>query len=191
MMMARKFFLTNWQPSTVNVDGYWRYQTFKLQDLPSFSEISNLFDQVKLNRIKVEYMPKYDSFAGNDTTDTTLPGITNQWGSNIHLIMDRDSTLVPSGAYGGTFNTFCENGNVRTRNGRNKFTVFFAPKVNATIQGANVKRVRPGYLSTQDNTPTYYGYHIYIQDPNFSATGLAGQSYDIFVTYYMTCKNTR
>lgn len=191
MLLQRKFYLTTWFPNTTTTDGFWRYQTFKFQDCPSYTEISNLFDRVKINRIKVEYMPKYDSFAGNDTVDQTLPGLTNQWGSNVHTIMDADSTVVPTGTYNSTFNSFCENGHVTTRNGKNKFKIYFKPKVNYDVQGAAVTRKFAPYVSTQDNTPTYYGYHIYVQDNNFSATGLAGQAYDIFVTYYMSCKNTR
>lgn len=191
MMMKRKFYLNSWSPNTATTAGFWRYQTFQFQDMPSSGEIGALFDQVRINRIKVEYMPRYDSFDGANTTDTTLPGLTNQWGTNVHVILDQDSTVTPSGVYGTSFNAFCENGNVRTYQGNRKITVFYTPKVNMNVQGASVKRARAPYVSTQDNTPIYYGYHMYIQDSNFTATGLAGQVYDVFVTYYMTCKNTR
>lgn len=165
-----------------------------MADLPNGTEYTNLFDQYKLNAIKVTFRPRYDNFSGNDTVDTVLPGITNQQGTMLHIIKDPRDTTGPSGTYtSANFNTFCEKGGVRSYQGIKPVTVYFKPMINQTIEGQNINRVPPKWINTNDytaGTPVVYnGFHAFATDFNFN--GSFGQGFDVFVTYYMTFKNMK
>lgn len=185
----RTFFYENWSPSTATTAGFWRYYMPTLSMLPSLSEFQALFDQYKLSAIKITLRPRYDNFAGNDTTDVTLPGTTAQGGTNVHVLIDPDSTTtVPTGTYtSGNLNTFLENGSVRSYTGLKPINIYWKPKVGQvmSVGEARVKAPWAGTTTSPSQIP-HHGVHIFLQDTNF--TGTFNQSFDVFVTYYMQFK---
>lgn len=194
LSVKRKFWLENWQPSTVNAAQFWRYYTFNLGQMTDVGQYQAVFDQFRINAIRVEFHPRYSEFAGNDTTDTTLPGVTNQSGTRLSVLVDQRSSVVPSGTYGGAvYNSFLEQGNARTHQGNKPVTVYFRPSVSETL-GANVagaarKRAPWMMLDASGQQVNHTGFHIFAWDPNFSGT--FGQSFDILVTYYLQFKGMR
>ena len=179
----RTFYYENWTPSTATTAGFWKYYGFRLNQLPNYTEITALFDRYKINAIKVTFRPRFDNFAGNDTTDTTLPGVTAQGTTMMHIIADPDSIVTPSGTYTiGTLNSFLENGSVKTHDGTKPISVYFRPKVNRTVGAEDAgSRIRaPWHTATN---VSHFGFHAFMQDVNM--TGTFNQSYDVFVTYYM------
>lgn len=190
--MKRTFYMQNWNPNTASVDGYWRYFTFRLSDLPNYTELLSLWDQFKISAIKVTFRPRYDNFGGNDTVDTTLPGVTAQGLTMAHVINDNGSQLVPSGAYNtSTLNSFLEQGSVRSYQGTKPFSVYFKPTVYTTISASATSRlIKAPYVMTQDGWNTAHrGFHMFLQDVNL--TGTFNQSFDMFVTYYLRLKGLR
>lgn len=190
--VQRTFWWENWVPTSVATSNFWRYYTFRLQDLPSYLDFAAPFDRFKINGIKVTFRPKYDNFAGNDTTDTTLPGVTNQAGTRLSIINDPVSNYSPSGVYGnGTYNQFLENGKVRIQNGNKDVNVYFKPMVNSETGGLSAgRRIRAPMLQcSQAAGLVHNGFHIFANDVNF--TGVFGQSWDVYVTYYMTFTGLR
>lgn len=185
----RTFFYENWTPSTASTTGFWRYYQPTLNMLPSLSEFSALFDQYKLSAIKITLRPRYDNFAGNDTTDVTLPGTTAQGGTNVHVLIDPDTTTtVPSGTYtSGNLNTFLENGAVRSYTGLKPINIYWKPKVGSAMS-VGESRVKAPWCGTGTNPVqiAHHGVHIFLQDTNF--TGTFNQSFDVFITYYMQFK---
>lgn len=187
VMVKRTFWFENWSPNTTNTNGFWRNYALGLSNLPSVNEFTAVFDQYKINAIKYTFRPRYDSFAGNDTTDTTLPGVTNQAGTHLHVIVDPHSTITPSGTYNSTnLNAFLENGSVRSYNGNRAVNVFVRPSVN--LNGVE-RRVRAPWIQSGQNAIQHYGIHVFAQDINL--TGVFGQSWDVFVTYYMQFRNLK
>lgn len=76
--VERTWWSANWTPSTTATNGFWRYITVNLGACPNVSEYTNLFEQYKINKLTFTLRPRYDSFSGENTTDTTPPGVTNQ-----------------------------------------------------------------------------------------------------------------
>lgn len=190
--VQREFWYESWTLNNVAVNNYWRYYSFRLQDLPSYLDFAAPFDRFKINGIKVTFRPKYDNFAGNDTVDTTLPGVTNQGGARLSIINDPASNFAPAGVYGaGTYNIFLENGKARVANGNKDISVYFKPMVNAETGGLSAgRRIRAPMLQcSQAAGLVHNGFHVYASDTNF--TGVFGQTFDVYVTYYMTFTGLR
>lgn len=192
MNVVRTFWYENWTPSTVTTANFWKYYAFRFSDIPQYTEYSAIFDQYRINAVKVTFRPRYDNFAGNDTTDTTLPGVTNQGLTTAHIINDPYSQLVPSGVYSSAnLNIFLENGRVRSYTGVKPFSVYLKPTIYETVSATNTARIkRAPFLMCQDGfNAAHRGFHIFLQDINL--TGVFGQSFDVFYTYYLTLKGMR
>lgn len=182
----RTCFIGNWTPSSASTNGFWRYSAHSVTDIYNFGEYAALFDQYRINAIKVTFRPRYDSFAGNDTTDVTLPNITNQSGCMVHVINDPTNRNTPAGTYSSTtLQQFFENGNVKTYSGNKAFSIYFKPKIDSTISGG-FARIKAPWLQTNDTTVVHNGYHVFMQDVNM--TGTFGQSFDRYVTFYFQCR---
>lgn len=186
----RKFWYANWQPSTTTTADFWKYWTVNLAAVPQYAEITSLFDEYRINALKFEFHPRFDSFAGDNTTDTTLPGITNQSGTKLHILVDPSSTLTPSGTYvSSTLNVLMENGNVRTHSGNRIVSVYYKPKFYDTVGGVAGRMSSPKYLRTDSSAIQHLGFHSFAQDNNFNGT--FGQSWDVFVTAYISARNMK
>lgn len=189
MKVKRKFWWFNWTLSTASTPGFWRYLSISLSDMPSNAEIVNLFDQYKITGIRYELHPRFDSFAGNDTVDTTQPGITNQAGVMVHVVNDPRSLLTPSGTYtAANLNTFMEQGRVKTHRGIKPVVIYHKPTISQS-QTTGSRQIRAPWLQTANTTVVHSGAHVFTQDVNL--TGISGQSYDVFVTMYMLCRGSR
>lgn len=184
----RTFCLNSWAPATINATDFWKYYQFRMTDLPNLSEYQALFDTYKINGIKVTFRPRFDNYAGNDTTDITPPGVTNQGACYLHLINDPYSTVTPSGTYTRTnLNSFLENGNVKSVKLTRPVSIYVKPTMTDSVGSGLPQAVRPKYLSLSNNANIVHnGFHAFISDVNM--TGLFNQAVDVFVTYYFSCK---
>lgn len=184
LSVRRTFYNGSWAFSSLSTNGFWRYETFTLANLPNVSEYAALFDEYKINAIKVQYRPNYDSVEAS-ATDAATAQTNNKL--NVHTLIDQSSTTFPSGAYtGSTLNAFLENGAVRTRDGNKPFSVFYKPKmfqaVNNSGTAATVMPVT--WCRTSDTAATHYGHHVFLQFNNMTTTGITAKM-DVFVTYYL------
>lgn len=185
----RTWYYGVFQPTTATTAGFWQYFTIQFSNMPNATEYTNLFDQYRINGIKWTFRPRFDSFAGNDTTDTTLPGVTNQQGVNLHIIKDPMSTVTPTGTYSaGTLNNYLENGTVRSYTGTKPVTVYWKPMIDDQLS-TGTRRVKAPFISSSNSTVSHAGFHAFFQDFNFS--GSFGQNWDMFVTLYFQCRGQR
>lgn len=191
MRCQRTTYIGNWQPSTVGTNDFWRYYTFSLSQVTNRSDFTNLFDQYRITGLKYVFRPRFSGFDGSNTTDTTLPGVTNQAGVFLHVIVDPQSVFGPTGVYSAAnLNLFLEQGDkVKTYSGNRAVKVFFRPLIKNTVEGGNAQLIRAPWLNTTNDTIGHQGFHIFAQDPNM--TGVFGQSFDVFVTAYMQFKSMR
>lgn len=194
VFLKRKTWAGNWQPSTATTSDFWKYYGYQLAYVSGYQDITNMFDEFKICALKYEFHPRFSGFNGNDTTDTTLPGVTNQAGTKLHILADKKSTLTPTGTYtSSTLNSLMENGEVKTYSGNRKVVVFVRnPTIGEILTGgATVQRFTPSpWLRTDNgNGIQHYGFHAFAQDNNFN--GSFGQSWDIFVTAYIACRNLK
>lgn len=187
--IVRTTWLENWTPSTATTNGFWRYYQFTPNLIHNWQDYFNLFDQYKISALKFTFRPRYTEFAGNDTVDTTLPGVTTQGTTMVHVINDPYSTVVPAGTYNFlTLNAFLENGKVKSYQGVKPISVYYKPTINLTTEAGNNMRRRAGWLNVNLNN-SHSGFHIFLQDVNL--TGVFNQSYDVFVTSYVMLRNAR
>lgn len=191
VLIKRKFWAFNWTPSTVSTTDFWKTFAFNLSQMYNSGDVTNLFDQYKLCGVKVEMHPRFDNFAGNDTTDTTAPGVTSQGGNQVHIIADPWNDTVASGTYTtATLNFFLEKGNVKTYEGIRPIKFYIRPSIEQNVGVNNTgRRIRAPYLNCSNTTLPHFGFQAFIADPNM--TGFFNQSYDIFYTFYVACKGRR
>lgn len=192
MTVQRTFRADTWTPGVSSTGDFWRYLTTALNDCPNILEYSNLFDTYRINWIKYTLRPRYDMFAGNDTRDTTLPGVSNQAGTMVHVMIDPKSDVVPFGAYTySVLNAFLENGKVKTYQGTKPISILVKyPCMLDDVNGntrANIRRST--FLNTGMPNIQHRGVHIFLQDVNM--TGTHNQAFELFVTMSVTFKGQR
>lgn len=183
--LKRTFYSGTWNWGTVATNDFWRYNTFTVGNLPSFSEFANVFDEYKLNAIKVTYRPNYDAIVMS--TANTLPLAT------MHVCVDPASTLGPAGTYtSSNLNTFLENSGVRSYNLNKPVSVYFKPKISEGVLGtgtAAMVRSSP-WIKTTEQLTEFRGFHAFVSTNNFGTTN-SNIDLDVFVTYYLSFKNLR
>lgn len=186
----RTFWSRNWTPGTAATTDFWKYFEYNLGALPNRAELGAIYDEAKINAIKIKMIPRYDNFAGNDTTDTTLPGVTNQGSTKVHVVIDPKTTSVPAGTYTATtLNDFLEQGNVRTYDGTKPVTIYFKPSIGNYLFSGQQQFTSSRYISVNDTSTNHRGVHVFLQDINL--TGTFNQSFDVFVTFYMTLRGMK
>lgn len=186
--IARTFWFELWQPSAVATSNFWRYYAPSISSLPALSEFTALFDQYKINGVKITLRPKFDNYAGNDNTSVS----TTRQSTNVHYIVDPNSNVTPTGVYSSaTCNAFLENGRVRSSSGTRTINIYYRPKIAATNQGiSDSERTGPRWLSLANSQAVLQnGVHIFMQDSNFANNQT--QAFDVFYTYYMQFRGTK
>lgn len=185
----RKFWLEHWAPNTTTTAGFWRYYQFTPNLIPNWNDFFNLFDQYKINALKFSFVPRFDNYAGNDSTDVTAPGVTLATGAFLHVVNDPYSTVTPSGTYTtANLNSFMEQGPVKTYVATKPVEVYYKPTINMATEAGNNMRTKAPWLNVNLNN-AHSGFHIFAQDPNLSAAWT--QTFDVFVTVYASFRNMR
>lgn len=184
--MKRTVYQGSWQFNTVSTDGFWRYLTFTpLTATSDWSDIQRLFDEYKINGVKFTFRPRYDGVDANPTT-LSLPT------SYAHYCVDPGSTYVPSGLYtANNLNIFLQNDKVKTRSLQKPFSIYFKPKVTDSVSGGSTaaRAVNPGWIRTTEDTVSFRGAHVFLQENNMTAN--TNLFLDIFITLYMQVRNLR
>lgn len=183
--IQRNFHYAHWVPSTVAVVDFWKQVVFTANNLPDFSQLQSIFDEYKINGIRVRMMPRSTEYAGNDNTAASTRQPTNF----VSVRIDPMDQLAAAGAYTrNTYNTFCERGKVAVYTGIEPIDFFFRPMIGDQLQ-TGVSRVRPMWINSADGGVEHYGFNCFFHDPNFAAAFT--QTYDVFVTYYMQFRGVR
>lgn len=188
IMLKRTIARELWAFTGASVDGFWRYYSATLGQIPSISDITNLFSAVKVCALKYTFRPRFTELAW---TQAGAPTIGMGY---AHVLVDPRSNVTPSGTYTrANCNAFLENGGaVKSYPVTKPFSVYIAkPCQPQDNDSSSNGRYDP---STWVNPVAaianpYRGFHIFIQDSNF--VGAVGIQFDVFVTYYMKCKGLR
>lgn len=186
--VTRTFWREAWLPTATSTNDFWRYYAPTMAMLPSVAEFAAVFDQYKINGVKITLRPKSDNFAGNDNTVAgTIRAL-----SNVHYLVDKYSNVTPTGIYSSaTCNAFLENGKVKSLQGTQPVEIYFKPAIANTNQGiSDSERTGPKWLSLANSQGVLQnGVHVFIQDFNFANSQT--QAYDVFFTYYMQFRGLR
>lgn len=180
---VRKFWFQNWTFGNAAVGDYWRYYQFQLGNLPNLVEMTGLFDEYKINAIKITFRPAYDSVA----SDASALNVSTAPQAYLHYDIDPGNTVLPSGLYNSaTLNSFMEHAGVKTRTLNRPVSIYLRPKI--LVDGNLVRK--SGWIRTTDTSTNYRGVHVFLQQNNFS-TSNTRISLDVFYTFYMQFKNLR
>lgn len=183
VMLKRTNYVGNWTFGTATTNDFWRYLAYDMTSFNAFAEFAAVFDEYKVNAIKVTFRPAYDS---------TLPDTVGIQ-AYAHTIIDPGSTLLPSGTYNSTaLNIFLQNDGVKSKTLNKPFSVYYKPKVLDQVFStgtAGALRSSP-WVRTTETGPVYRGFHMFLQQNNFG-TANTQVKLDMFVTYYISFRNIR
>lgn len=182
LAIKRTQYMGSWQFATTTTNDFWRYVTMDTSWINNFAELAAVFDEYKVNGIKVTYRPRYD---------TVQVGQGPQ--AYAHVLIDPASTLIPLGTYSSAnLNTFLENQGVKTYTLNRPFSIYYKPRVMDQVQGGGTAAVAslPKYIRTTETAVLFRGYHIFLQQNNMAATN-ANVILDVFVTVYATLRNLK
>lgn len=189
MNVKRMIYSTNFQFGNAAISNYWNYYQPTLNNaFNNWLEFSALFDEYKVNGIKITFVPRFDSLAAPVTGATPMTVLQPM----ISYCIDPSSTLTPSGLYNSTtYNTFLEQGNVKIRRATKPVSIFYRPKIEipTNVGGGFVYR-RPGWLSTNSTAVPFKGVHVFMHTNNFS-TQNTDINYDVFFTWYISVRNIK
>jgi len=155
--------------------------TFRLSDLPGYTEFTNLYDQYKIEKVKLHFLPRYSE---------TVPGsTTSPWVTN--------SLLWNCTSDDGTQRLFTENDALQAsaakmRVTNDPFTIWVKPKfqveVSTALAFANAKP-DTGFLDCDNFGVVHYGHEI----GGYNMGALAGQlsEWKCYATYYMAFKDMK
>lgn len=184
LSVKRTTYDTAWTFSSATTNGFWRYNVFSTANMSDFAQYAAVFDEYKLCAIKQTWRPRYDSVTNLDVAGTIV-----QPQAYAHLIVDPESSVVPTGTYAtATVNSFLENGNVRTVTLNKPFSVYFRPKIGDTLSTGS-RKVGSPWLPVA-NVSTFAGYHMLLQQNNMNTTN-TNITLDSFITFYIKFRGSK
>lgn len=174
---------------SLNANGAWTALnfSFKLSNLVNYSEFTSLFNQYRINAIKVMVLPYYDS---NDMSNINPDGGTGV-GRPANPVLwtcsedDGTTTVV-------NLNAVMQNNRARLVKRPNlPFSVYFKPKFQTTVANqSSVVSAHPmrGWIDTQNYEVVHYGVSIAGYIPAASSASTPPLTYKIFIKYYLAFK---
>lgn len=163
--------------------GYSGAYTFKLSDLPNYTEFTNLYDQYKITGIAIEFRPTFSgldlNFSANSANGTLIPDIRSV------VDLDDDTPIANE-------NELLQYQNIKWTRGTKVHRRYFKPKFATEIfRTALTTGYRPsqGYLDTSYPEIPHYGFKVWIDDT--AATEASAWLYRVYVTYYVKFKGVK
>lgn len=162
-------------PITVNNAGVASELTFKLSDLPDYTDFQSLFDQYRIKAVKIQFVPNF--------TNSPMTASVNSIGMHsIHSAIDHNSSTDPPAVLDlMQIDTY-----KRTRLDRGLKRYFKVNTIDSWGATTNVETGWNKWLSTENGSAVeYYGlrYVIDALEEDVSCT------LDVFATYYFQCKS--
>lgn len=154
--------------------------TFSLDKLPSYSEFANLFDQYRINKVVVKFVPQVNQVMTGTAAASAIVPV-------IYTAIDTDGQNTPTSGTDIQQYATC-----REVSANKPFKRVLVPRCAAPVYQGGVSS---GYLECPARqwldvnyvSVTHYGL-IYYANP---AVAVGQFSYRIDVIYYIACKSTR
>lgn len=147
--------------------------SFNLNAVPNSSEFTSLFDQYRVDYIKIKILPRGSSAEAG----------TNNNVGKIFSVIDYDDDTVPT-----SIDQLMQYPNVKTTRTTSDHTRSFRPQFASSVYGSAVLTgygARRGWLDCESSTVPHYGMKIAIQ-------GTAGaQVFDVLIEYILSFKGVR
>jgi len=154
---------------------------FTLGMLPNVSEFTALYDQYRINKIKVVLVPALTGLDGN-------PQSTSYYMPNFHSILDYDDSNAPT-----ALSQLMEHPNYRRTRGQRDHKRYFTPAVAAEIYQSGVStsysQKFKQWLDLASTSVPHYGlkYCVDVGNP----AGGTQWAWRQYVTFYFSCKGVR
>lgn len=157
-------------------------QTYSLNQLPSYTDFTALFDQYRVDKIRVTFYPR------QNVTNGTFPSPTNDTvqSCQVFSVIDYDDGTAPT-----ALTDILQYQNLKTTRGLRVHSRTFKPGVeiaqtnNGTIAGSMVKK--SPWLDCTVASVWHNGLKLVAQNTG----GFAPITYDMKVDMWISCKNVR
>lgn len=160
--------------SSVSAVTYGSY-SFSLADLPSSSEFTNLFDEYKIAKITLQFIPAYVQV--NNTVGKISP-----W---FMYCIDKDDVATPS-----TYTTILQYPSHKVISMTKGFTVSFAPRVATALYNGGVTTAYGSdarFIDTASDAVPHYGFKYGVD----LSTDANSYKYNIFAKYTIHVRGVR
>lgn len=149
---------------------------FTFSQIPNNAEFTALFDQYRINKIKLQLIP---NFTGSDLNPTSsVVALPNIWS-----VIDYDDNTSPA-----NLNDLLQYPNVRMTRGQRIHTRYWTPAVGTDVGGvASASQKYKQWIDMSTTSIEHYGFKYFIDQLN---TGPVG-TWRVFATFYFSCKGVR
>lgn len=168
---------------TQTTAGYFKGFDFNLGMLPNYTEFTLLFDQYKIDKVKLKLVPTFSTSdilnVANHGSGTICP--------NVQSILDFNDSTNPV-----TENELLQYANRKLTRGTREHSRKFAPRfASAEYKTVLAFGYRPakGYLNTVDYNVPHYGMKVYIDE----VTGAQASAwlFRVYAEFWVTCKGIK
>lgn len=147
----------------------------QLTNLPNATEFTTLFDEYRINKVVVKFIP---NFTGSDMN----PNATFNSMPNIYSIIDYDDQSTPA-----NLDELLQYPSMKLTRGNSIHTRVFTPKVSLDVNGTGgVAAKAKQWLDCAVSTVPHNGMKYWLD-----AAGVSTGSYRVFVTMYFSCRGVR
>lgn len=171
----RTVWLPNWLVTAAGSDQFTSLK-FSLNQLPGHSELTALYDQYKINMVKLEVIPQFDNANVGSSTSTNV--ITQNYS-----VIDYDDITVPT-----TMDTLMQYQNLKRTPSTRIITRVVRPKFASELFNTSIAtayRPSSGFVDCNYDTVEHYGCKF-----GFSSNPQA-QKFGLKMTFYLAMKNVR
>lgn len=160
--------------------------SFSLSQLPNNTDFTNLYDQYKINGVKLSFVPK-----ASESLISPLSGVTAPLGfGRLMTVIDYDDANAP-----GSENDMLQYGNVKITAPMQNHSRYVKPMILRSLYQSTTSTgyqpTRGGFVDVANPTVPHYGIKVYASAPSISGATASSITYSVYATFYLTCKNTR
>lgn len=185
VFIKRKQLVGVWNISTTYSSNNY---VFQLDDLPNYTEFTNLFEQYKINAVKLTFLPSYTGSDANQATANAAGGAVFQFAPRIYTMVDKDGNPTI-----GTENAMLQRNDCRMiANPYKTFSIYIRkPAVQFEVgSGLGFAQAAPRaspWLDCDNYAVNHHGAGVGGVLPSGSSA-TAGLQYQVVATYYMAFK---
>lgn len=171
----RTFALTQIQGAITDTLGAY---TFRLDQLPNYTEFTNLYDSYRINKIVIKFVP---------TANSANVGDTNNLLTQFHTVLDFNDGGAPA-----SLNALYEYGNWRMTRGSQIHTRVFTPSTMGVVSDVSAGGVAgaPKYKQWI-NTSEADVYHFGLKYCAAAQVTALDINWTPYVSFYLSCKSVK
>lgn len=150
--------------------------TFKFNQIPNYTEFTNLFDEYRINMIKVEFVP---NFTGSDVN----PATTAVAVPNFHTVIDHDSAASPA-----NLDELLQYPNYKRTRGQSIHKRIWRPTVTLDVEGTVSASAKfKQWINCALPALDHYGIKYFVDQ----VTGGNICTWRTYTTLYFSCRGVR